>query len=118
MPAFLGPQRSQPPKLRMGARADPGYRRLVPNDKITAASTGTCTPGAELAGALAEADWDLHRAAVFGAAYRILGSVAEAEDVTQEVWLRASATDLSDVLDLRAWLVTVAARTSYNLLKS
>jgi RNA polymerase sigma factor (sigma-70 family) len=64
------------------------------------------------------ADWEVHRPAVFGAAYRILGTVAEAEDVTQEVWLRAAAADLSEVKDLRAWLVTVAARTSYNVLKS
>ncbi|MDR0344771.1 MAG: RNA polymerase sigma factor SigJ [Nocardiopsaceae bacterium] len=63
-------------------------------------------------------EWDSYRGAVFGAAYRILGSVAEAEDVTQEVWLRAAAADLSGVQDLRAWLVTVAARTSYNVLKS
>ncbi|MEV0568482.1 sigma factor [Dactylosporangium sp. NPDC050588] len=40
---------------------------------------------------LADADWASHRPAVFGAAYRILGSVTEAEDVTQEVWLRAAA---------------------------
>jgi RNA polymerase sigma factor (sigma-70 family) len=71
-----------------------------------------------LTGTLAEAEWESHRPAVFGAAYRILGSVAEAEDVTQEVWLRAAAADLSDVRDLRAWLVTLAARTSYNVLKS
>jgi len=69
-------------------------------------------------GTLAEAEWAAHRAAVFGAAYRILGTVAEAEDVTQEVWLSAAAADLSEVRDLRAWLVTVAARTSYNVLKS
>jgi RNA polymerase sigma factor (sigma-70 family) len=72
----------------------------------------------ELAGTLAEGDWESHRPAVFGAAYRILGSVAEAEDVTQEVWLRAAAADVSAVRDVRAWLVTVAARTSYNVLKS
>jgi RNA polymerase sigma-70 factor, ECF subfamily len=71
-----------------------------------------------LTGTLAEADWESHRPAVFGAAYRILGTVAEADDVTQEVWLRASGADLSEVRDLRAWLVTVAARTSYNVLKS
>ncbi|NUW46234.1 RNA polymerase sigma factor SigJ [Nonomuraea rhodomycinica] len=72
----------------------------------------------ELTGAPAEADWKAHRPAVFGAAYRILGTVTEAEDVTQEVWLRAAAADLSGVRDLRAWLVTLAARTSYNVLKS
>jgi RNA polymerase sigma-70 factor, ECF subfamily len=72
----------------------------------------------ERAGALAETDWALHRPAVFGAAYRILGSVAEAEDVTQEVWLRAAGADRAEVRDLRAWLVTVAARTSYNVLQS
>ncbi|WP_431932490.1 RNA polymerase sigma factor SigJ [Nonomuraea jabiensis] len=71
-----------------------------------------------MAGALAEGEWESHRSAVFGAAYRILGTVAEAEDVTQEVWLRADAADLSEVRDLRAWLVTVAARTSYNVLQS
>jgi RNA polymerase sigma factor (sigma-70 family) len=68
--------------------------------------------------ALAEADWQAHRPAVFGAAYRILGTVTEAEDVTQDVWLSAATADLSRVRDLRAWLVTVAARTSYNVLKS
>lgn len=67
---------------------------------------------------VAEAEWQAHRPAVFGAAYRILGSVAEAEDVAQEVWLRAAAADLSQVRDLRAWLVTVAARTAYNVLAS
>ncbi|MFF0867135.1 RNA polymerase sigma factor SigJ [Nonomuraea sp. NPDC003560] len=72
----------------------------------------------EPSGAPAEADWRSHRSAVFGAAYRILGSVAEAEDVTQEVWLRAAAADLSGVRDLRAWLVTVAARASYSVLGS
>ncbi|MGW2161072.1 RNA polymerase sigma factor SigJ [Nonomuraea sp. NPDC001699] len=72
----------------------------------------------EPTGALAEADWQVHRPAVFGAAYRILGSVAEAEDVTQDVWLRAAAADLSEVRDLRAWLVTLAARASYTVLRS
>ncbi|MFF5705693.1 RNA polymerase sigma factor SigJ [Streptomyces sp. NPDC012794] len=64
------------------------------------------------------AGWELHRPAVFGVAYRLLGSVADAEDVTQDVWLRAAGADLRDVGDLRAWLVTVAARRSYDILKS
>ena len=64
------------------------------------------------------AEWELHRPAVFGAAYRLLGSVADAEDVTQDVWLRAAGADLDGIDDLRAWLVTVAARRSYDILKS
>ncbi|MGA4849488.1 RNA polymerase sigma factor SigJ [Streptomyces sp. G5(2025)] len=64
------------------------------------------------------AGWESHRPAVFGVAYRLLGSVADAEDVTQDVWLRAAGADLRDVGDLRAWLVTVAARRSYDILRS
>ncbi|MEW2282950.1 RNA polymerase sigma factor SigJ [Streptomyces sp. NPDC047841] len=64
------------------------------------------------------AEWERHRPAVFGAAYRLLGSVADAEDVTQDVWLRAAGADLRDIGDLRAWLVTVAARRSYDILRS
>ncbi|MEV7365494.1 RNA polymerase sigma factor SigJ [Streptomyces sp. NPDC091299] len=63
-------------------------------------------------------DWERHRPAVFGVAYWLLGSVADAEDVTQDVWLRAAGADLQDVGDLHAWLVTVAARRSYDVLKS
>jgi RNA polymerase sigma factor (sigma-70 family) len=63
-------------------------------------------------------DWEAHRPAVFGAAYRLLGSVAEAEDVVQDTWLRASAADRSKVADPRAWLVTIGARLAYNVLKS
>jgi RNA polymerase sigma-70 factor (ECF subfamily) len=63
-------------------------------------------------------EWETHRPAVFGVAYRLLGSVADAEDVAQDVWLRAAGADLRGVDDLRAWLVTVAARRSYDILKS
>lgn len=63
-------------------------------------------------------EWAEHRPAVFGAAYRLLGSVADAEDVVQDVWLRAAKADLDAVEDLRAWLVTVAARRSYDILRS
>ena len=64
------------------------------------------------------AEWSTHRPAVFGAAYRILGSVADADDVTQDVWLRAVAANLDEVRNLRAWLITVAARRAYDILKS
>ncbi|WP_131738689.1 RNA polymerase sigma factor SigJ [Actinomadura roseirufa] len=66
-----------------------------------------------------EDEWAEHRRAVFGAAYRITGSVADAEDIAQDVWLRAAAKEtLDDVRDLRAWLVTVAARRAYDVLGS
>ncbi|WP_344529954.1 RNA polymerase sigma factor SigJ [Streptomyces albiaxialis] len=64
------------------------------------------------------AEWEEHRPAVFGVAYRLLGSVADAEDVVQDVWLRTTRARLEDVADRRAWLVTVAARRAYDILKS
>ncbi|MEV0970715.1 RNA polymerase sigma factor SigJ [Microtetraspora glauca] len=67
---------------------------------------------------MTEEEWIQHRPAVFGVAYRLLGGVGDAEDVAQDVWLRAAAADLSGVEDLRAWLVTVAARRSYDILRS
>ncbi|MGW0591834.1 RNA polymerase sigma factor SigJ [Streptosporangium sp. NPDC002607] len=67
---------------------------------------------------MTEEEWAEHRPAVFGAAYRLLGSAGDAEDVAQDVWLRATGADLSGVEDLRAWLVTVAARRSYDILRS
>ncbi|MEU0477809.1 RNA polymerase sigma factor SigJ [Streptosporangium sp. NPDC006013] len=67
---------------------------------------------------MTEEEWAEHRPAVFGAAYRLLGSAGDAEDVAQDVWLRAAGADLSGVEDLRAWLVTVAARRSYDILRS
>jgi hypothetical protein len=65
----------------------------------------------EQTGTLAEADWESHRPAVFGAAYRILGIVAEAEDVTQEVWLRAAAGVLVDESVSTAMLVVMERLT-------
>ncbi len=51
-----------------------------------------------------------HRSAVFGAAYRVLGSVTDAEDVVQECWLRWSGVDLEQVREPRAYLVTTSTR--------
>lgn len=51
-----------------------------------------------------------HRSAVFGAAYRVLGSVSDADDVVQEAWLRWSRIDLETVREPRAYLVTTATR--------
>ncbi|MGY1753161.1 RNA polymerase sigma-70 factor [Blastococcus sp. SYSU D01042] len=55
-------------------------------------------------------DFDRHRRLLFSVAYRMLGSVADAEDVVQDAWLRWSAADREDVADPRAYLVQVTTR--------
>jgi RNA polymerase sigma-70 factor (ECF subfamily) len=51
-------------------------------------------------------------------AYRMLGSVADAEDAVQEAWFRLSAIDGREVANLDAWLTTVVARICLNTLRS
>src|SRR5690349_263687 len=51
-------------------------------------------------------------------AYRMLGSLSEADDAVQEAWLRLSRSEASDIDNLRAWLTTVVARVSLNMLRS
>src|SRR5262244_254399 len=51
-------------------------------------------------------------------AYRMLGSLSDAEDAVQEAWLRLSGTAFNEVDDLGAWLTTVVARISLNMLRS
>jgi RNA polymerase sigma factor (sigma-70 family) len=51
-------------------------------------------------------------------AYRMLGSLSEADDAVQEAWIRLSRTDTSEVENLRAWLTTVVGRVSLNMLRS
>ena len=64
------------------------------------------------------ARFEEHRAHLRDVAYRILGSRSDAEDAVQETWLRLSRTDVSDVLNLRAWLTTVIGRVALNMLES
>jgi RNA polymerase sigma factor (sigma-70 family) len=59
-----------------------------------------------------------HRAHLWSVAYRMLGSLAEAEDAVQEAWLRLSRADTGDVRDLRAWLTTVVSRVCLDMLRS
>jgi RNA polymerase sigma-70 factor (ECF subfamily) len=51
-------------------------------------------------------------------AYRMLGSLSEAEDAVQESWLRLSRTDANSIENLTAWLTTVVARVCLNMLQS
>src|SRR5215468_9006483 len=53
-----------------------------------------------------------------GVAYRMLGSLSDAEDAVQEAWLRLSRTAYGEVDDLGAWLTTVVVRVSLNMLRS
>jgi RNA polymerase sigma factor (sigma-70 family) len=59
-----------------------------------------------------------HRAHLRAVAYRMLGSVTEAEDAVQESWIRLGRTDVSDVENLRAWLTTVVARVCLDMLRT
>ncbi|MGH3422866.1 MAG: sigma factor, partial [Streptosporangiaceae bacterium] len=58
-----------------------------------------------------------HRPRLRAVAYRMLGSLAEADDAVQEAWLRMSRSDASDVDNLGAWLTTIVARVCLNVLR-
>src|SRR6185295_13568429 len=64
------------------------------------------------------AQFEEHRSHLRAVAYRMLGSLSEADDAVQESWLRLSRSDTSEVENLRAWLTTVVARVSLNVLRS
>ena len=66
----------------------------------------------------AERGFEEHRAHLRAVAYRMLGSLNEAEDAVQEAWLRLDRTDAGDVRDLRAWLTTVVSRVCLDMLRS
>jgi RNA polymerase sigma-70 factor (ECF subfamily) len=59
-----------------------------------------------------------HRARLRAVAYRMLGSLSEADDAVQAAWLRLNRTDARDVENLGGWLTTVVARISLNMLRS
>lgn len=68
-------------------------------------------------------DWlteqfEANRANLQAMAYRMLGSLSEAEDAVQESWLRFSGADTSGVHDLSRWLTTVLARVCLDMLRS
>lgn len=67
-------------------------------------------------GALAER-FEAHRSHLRGVAYRMLGSVTEADDAVQEAWIRLSRTGAGHIDDLRAWLTTVVGRICLNMLR-
>ncbi|MFF5516504.1 RNA polymerase sigma factor SigJ [Streptomyces coeruleorubidus] len=59
-----------------------------------------------------------HRGRLKAVAYRMLGSLAEAEDAVQEAWLKLGRTDVDDIHNLGGWLTTVTGRVCLDLLRS
>jgi RNA polymerase sigma factor (sigma-70 family) len=59
-----------------------------------------------------------HRTHLRSVAYRMLGSLSEADDAVQDAWLRVSRADTSSVENLGGWLTTVVARVCLNVLRS
>jgi RNA polymerase sigma-70 factor, ECF subfamily len=62
--------------------------------------------------------FEAQRPRLRGVAYRMLGSLSEAEDAVQEAWFRLSGADHGEVDNLGGWLTTVVARISLNMLRS
>jgi len=62
--------------------------------------------------------FETHRGQLRAVAYRMLGSVSEADDAVQEAWIRISRADTSDIENLGGWLTTVVARVSLNMLRA
>jgi RNA polymerase sigma-70 factor (ECF subfamily) len=58
------------------------------------------------------------RAHLRGVAFRMLGSLSEAEDAVQEAWIRLQRADTSDVANLRGWLTTVVSRVCLDMLRT
>jgi RNA polymerase sigma factor (sigma-70 family) len=63
-------------------------------------------------------EFEQYRPHLRAVAYRILGSLSEAEDAVQDAWLRLSRADTSGVENLGGWLTTVVARVALNMLRS
>lgn len=62
--------------------------------------------------------FEQHRTHLRAVAYRMLGSLSEADDAVQEAWLRLSRSDSDDIENLGGWLTTVVARISLNVLRA
>jgi RNA polymerase sigma-70 factor (ECF subfamily) len=59
-----------------------------------------------------------HRPHLRAVAYRMLGTLDEADDAVQDAWLRLNRADTSEVENLRGWLTTIVARVALNMLRS
>ena len=62
--------------------------------------------------------FEQHRPHLRAVAYRMLGSLSEADDAVQDAWLRLSRSEASEIENLGGWLTTVVARVCLNMLRS
>ena len=62
--------------------------------------------------------FEAERVRLRSVAYRMLGTIAEAEDAVQEAWFKLSRSDVSEVKNLGAWLTTVVGRVCLDILRS
>src|SRR5215475_2119868 len=72
---------------------------------------------------MADTEWladafEQHRDHLRAVAYRLLGSVTDAEDAVQDTWLRLTSADSSEISNLGGWLTTVVARVALNMLRA
>src|ERR1700678_2973797 len=67
---------------------------------------------------LPAAAFEAQRAHLRSVAYRMLGSLTDADDAVQDAWLRLSRAGADDVRDLRAWLTTVVSRVCLDMLRA
>jgi RNA polymerase sigma-70 factor, ECF subfamily len=67
---------------------------------------------------LLTAAFEEHRGHLRAVAYRLLGSISDADDAVQDTWLRLTGADASEVENLGGWLTTVVARVSLNMLRA
>src|SRR5262245_49949551 len=63
-------------------------------------------------------EFERHRARLRAVAYRMLGSIADADDAVQESWLRLSRSDQEAIANLPSWLTAVVARVSMDMLRT
>src|SRR6185295_7162388 len=63
-------------------------------------------------------EFEALRPHLLAVAYRLTGTVADAEDIVQDAWLRWDGSEPDDIHDLRAWLTTVVSRLSLDRLRS
>jgi RNA polymerase sigma factor (sigma-70 family) len=74
--------------------------------------------GAELLNSIDTEQFQRHRPHLQAVAYRMLGSVSEAEDALQEAWLRLSRSQQETIHNARAWLTTIVGRVCIDMLRA